>query len=158
MSIFITVIIIAMYLLSMLAGYKKGLLKDGEYYISIVISILFTAVFGAIIQQTVLNALGFQNSVGFILLGWVFKIVLFAVVFFVTKTIVRNLLNSDRQEKSGLDRICGALFSLIKTTILIWILDAILSVGTVFAGANAFLHQSWLYSSISNLNLITKMF
>jgi len=160
MSFLITVIIILMYLLVMLAGYKQGFLKQGEYYIGLIFGILVTALFSTIIEKFVrdiaVNDFHINSHAGLIIIGYLGRLLVFAVVFFLCRLIVRKLMSND--EKTTADRIAGALFGIVKVTILIWLLNTLLSKVDAFAGVNSFLSQSTLYESICRFNIVSYIF
>ena len=149
-----------MYALTILAGYKKGFLKNGAYYISLVFAILATALMGTFLENVLrdfaVSTLHITSSIGLFITSWVIKGLTFAIIFKLCNILINHLLQTD--VKTLPDKICGAIFGALQTTILIWLLNTLLVRVNIFAGANSVLSSSWLYNTICSVNPIPYVF
>lgn len=160
MGIFISIIIILMYLTTMLAGYKRGFLKQGVYYIGLVLGILVTSVMGAflsnVIREFAISTLHINSTVALFVFGWLIKGLTFALIFMLCRMVLKALMG--KAEKETADKVAGCIFGFIKCTLLIWLLNALLSKVDVFASANAFLSQSQVYEWVCFVNPVKYLF
>lgn len=160
MGIFISVIILVMYMVTMYAGWKRGFIKQGEYYIGLVMGLLVTSLMGAflhnIIRDFAITVLHINNSIMLYVFGWLIKGLTFGLIFMGCRILIKKTLKSS--EKTTVDKIIGMIFGFLKTTLLIWLLNTLLSRVDVFMEANSYLAQSSVYEFISRFNIVTFIF
>ena len=160
MGIFISIVIILMYFTTMLAGWKRGFIKQGIYYIGLVLGILVTSLMGAflsnVIREFAITTLHINSTVALFIFGWLIKGLTFALIFMLCRMVLKALMG--KTEKETVDKAVGCIFGFLKCTLLIWLLNTLLSKVDVFAGANAFLAQSQVYEWVCFVNPVKYLF